>query len=215
MSHKLPRLERSVDPCTPRKPAEHMAADAALLDKAAASHHSQMRIYTWFAPAVTYGYTIKESQLSGLQSFIGSRPTAQRPTGGGLVEHEPLDEKSHGEITFALAIPRAVIQQIPELRRASETYCWLHQRMGEALESFGIKTTLVPASTSPPAREKDAVSICFRDPVPGDILDANSGAKICGGAQRRTRLGLLHQGSIKVNGIEPAELAAAMAKSLS
>jgi lipoate-protein ligase A len=41
--------------------------------------------------------------------------------------------------------------------------------------------------------------MCFENPVEYDVMDA-AGEKLAGAAQRRTKLGLLHQGSVATTG---------------
>src|SRR4029077_16539069 len=58
-----------------------------------------------------------------------------------------------------------------------------------ALREIGIVSALVETETS---KNSDA---CFANPVVSDVME--SGRKIAGAAQRKTRSGLLHQGSIQ------------------
>jgi len=99
-------------------------------------------------------------------ALAGERPFVRRYTGGGLVDH------AH-DATYTIVLPRA--HPWMELSMP-ESYCLVHQ--GE----------LTP---QPHAIESEA---CFAKPVRHDIV---AGAqKLSGAAQRRTREGLLHQGSI-------------------
>ena len=50
--------------------------------------------------------------------------------------------------------------------------------------------------------------VCFKDPSRYDLL--SEGGKQAGAAQRRTNLGLLHQGSIRLGSIPHERLAAAL-----
>jgi lipoate-protein ligase A len=48
--------------------------------------------------------------------------------------------------------------------------------------------------------EETGGALCFQNPVEHDVMDCD-GRKLAGAGQRRTRFGLLHQGSVAVGGI--------------
>jgi len=149
-------------------PARNMAVDEALLREV---REPVLRIYEWNIPAVSLGY---------FQSFAlaGERPFIRRYTGGGLVDHDH-------DMTYTIVLPRA--HPWMELS-APDSYCMIHRGVQAALAACGIQSELTPeASTA----ESDS---CFAKPVRFDVMAA--GSKLSGAAQRRTREGLLHQGSI-------------------
>lgn len=149
-------------------PARNMAIDEALLRHV---REPVLRLYEWSVPAVSLGYF----QAAGL---AGERPFVRRYTGGGLVDH------AH-DVTYTLVLPRA--HPWMEMS-APESYCHIHRGVQAALAACGIMSELTPA-----AHEVESHA-CFAKPVKFDIV-APSG-KLSGAAQRRTREGLLHQGSI-------------------
>ena len=149
-------------------PTRNMAVDEALLRNVIAP---VLRIYEWNVPAVSLGY-FQPSALAG------ERPFVRRYTGGGLVDH------AH-DVTYTIVLPRA--HPWMEMS-APESYCHIHRGVQAALKACGIVSELTPASHDV---ESDA---CFAKPVKFDIV-APTG-KLSGAAQRRTREGLLHQGSI-------------------
>jgi hypothetical protein len=61
--------------------------------------------------------------------------------------------------------------------------------LGSALREIGIVSALVQTEAT---KSSDA---CFANPVVSDVIE--NGRKIAGAAQRKTRSGLLHQGSIQ------------------
>jgi lipoate-protein ligase A len=152
----------------PASPARNMAVDEALLREA---REPVLRIYEWSVPAVSLGY-FQPAALAG------ERPFVRRYTGGGLVDH------AH-DVTYTLVLPRK--HPWMELS-APDSYCHVHQGVQAALAACGIDSELTPAAH---AIESDA---CFAKPVRFDIVAAER--KLSGAAQRRTREGLLHQGSI-------------------
>jgi lipoate-protein ligase A len=145
-----------------------MAVDEALLREV---REPVLRIYEWSVPAVSLGY---------FQPFAlaGERPFIRRYTGGGLVDH------AH-DVTYTIVLPRA--HPWMELS-APDSYCTIHRGVQAVLAACGIAAELTPEAS---AVESEA---CFVKPVRFDIV-APSG-KLSGAAQRRTREGLLHQGSI-------------------
>ena len=149
-------------------PARNMAVDEALLRNVSAP---VLRIYEWSVPAVSLGY-FQPSALAG------DRPFVRRYTGGGLVDH------AH-DVTYTIVLPRA--HPWMEMS-APESYCHIHRGVQAALKACGIVSELTPS-----AHDVESHA-CFAKPVKFDIV-APTG-KLSGAAQRRTREGLLHQGSI-------------------
>ena len=149
-------------------PTRNMAVDEALLRNVSMP---VLRIYEWSVPAVSLGY-FQPSALAG------ERPFVRRYTGGGLVDH------AH-DVTYTIVLPRA--HPWMEMS-APESYCHIHRGVQAALKACGIVSELTPAAHDV---QSDA---CFAKPVKFDIV-APTG-KLSGAAQRRTREGLLHQGSI-------------------
>ncbi|MEM9080458.1 MAG: hypothetical protein AAGC74_07205 [Verrucomicrobiota bacterium] len=135
-----------------------------------------LRLYSWSGNWASYGYFQKEPEVRA--HFTGHDISlVQRPTGGGIVDHRQ-------DFTYSLILPKThPLLKIPR----SHSYCEIHKILQKALP---IETILASESTRGPA--------CFQAPVPGDLLDS-SGNKIAGAAQRRTRQGLLHQGSLLIN----------------
>jgi lipoate-protein ligase A len=152
----------------PASPARNMAIDEALLREV---RQPVLRIYEWSVPAVSLGY-FQPAALAGERPFI------RRYTGGGLVDH------AH-DVTYTIVLPRAH----PWLDlSAPESYCTIHQGVQAALAACGIESELMPSASTV---ESEA---CFVKPVKFDLVSPVG--KLSGAAQRRTREGMLHQGSI-------------------
>lgn len=157
-----------------RSPPMNMAVDEALLQTAIVP---ALRFYQWHGPAVSFGYF---SRIAEVRELAGSRELVRRWTGGGIVMH------GH-DLTYAFVIPAG-----HELHRTSarEIYAFVHRTISSVFARNGVAAML--AATATP-RVSDA---CFANPVRADVLVG--GRKIVGAAQRRTRAGLLQQGSIQV-----------------
>jgi len=150
-------------------PARNMAIDEALLREV---REPVLRLYEWDVPAVSLGYFQPAALAPAKRLFV------RRYTGGGLVDH------AH-DITYTIVLPRA--HEWMKLS-APDSYCHIHRGVQAVLEACGIKSELTPTAQDV---ESEA---CFAKPVRFDIVDG--AAKLSGAAQRRTREGLLHQGSI-------------------
>ena len=157
-------------------PAENMAWDEALLEAAPQLGQSVLRFYGWTEPAATFGYFQKFSDVERMTEL---RPLIRRPTGGGLVPHD-------ADWTYSLAFPPD--DPWYELK-AVESYRRVHEWVQSALTNAGLATELSPCC------RKEAPGQCFIGAEQFDVLWQNR--KIAGAAQRRTRDGLLIQGSIQ------------------
>jgi lipoate-protein ligase A len=153
--------------------AANMALDEALLQTAGERGRAVLRVYGWTRPAVSFGYSQKFPA-----EFAGRFEIVRRPTGGGIVYHGD-------DTTYTVVTPAA--HRLCAMS-AREAYCVLHRAVAAALKA---SLQLCAGAASPRGQYE-----CFANPVPGDVM---AGArKLAGGAQRRTRCGLLHQGSIAV-----------------
>ncbi len=154
--------------------ATNMAVDEALLLEAAQRELPLLRVYSWARPAVSIGYFQKfPAHLAGTYEIV------RRPTGGGLVYHGD-------DTTYTVVVPPSHrVFRLP----VSDAYCIIHKAVAAALD---MQANLFDESTRSPRGSYR----CFESPVQGDVVAG--GRKLAGGAQRRTRWGLLHQGSIAV-----------------
>ena len=151
-------------------PARNMAIDESLL------RHIQspvLRIYSWDQPCISIGY-FQKAQLAP-----ADRPMIRRYTGGGMVKHG-------SDLTYTLVFPAS-----HPLTTAGTlaSYKAVHQAIAQAIQDSGTPCHL---ATGQPKEDDPA---CFLKPVPADVLDS-AGHKLAGAAQRRTKRGCLHQGSI-------------------
>lgn len=175
----------------------NMALDEAI---ARLSPAPALRVYAWPRGEATFGYAQSHSAARALAPDV---PLTRRLTGGGLVRHG-------ADLTLTIFIPRGVAA-FPDNIRAG--YRFLHGLLRDTLRLLGVEAVLSPDRPPGP--------VCFEAPVCDDlILPGPGGAvKIAGGAQRRLREGLLHQGSLNTPLFPPeadnaARLAQAFAAAL-
>ncbi|HEX7518000.1 MAG TPA: hypothetical protein VF345_12045 [Chthoniobacterales bacterium] len=161
------------DDSEPRTAALNMALDEALLESATSP---TLRFYRWQGPALSFGYF---GSYAGVADQRGDRDIVRRWTGGGVVPHGD-------DLTYSVIIPASH----PFFSRSSlAIYSDLHDAIRGALKANGIDATLAN-SVSPKVSEN-----CFANAVRADVI--SEGQKIAGAAHRRSRAGLLHQGSIQ------------------
>lgn len=157
----------------PHPAAFNMALDEVLLRRL---ENPLLRIYRWCRPAVSFGYF---ERFAGVKTEHPGREPVRRWTGGGVV--------AHGEdLTYSLLVPSAS----PFLRlRTADSYRAIHEGIARALNRAGVAVTMAGAD------DPKISQACFENATRHDIL--RDGLKIAGAAQRRTKFGLLHQGSLQ------------------
>jgi lipoate-protein ligase A len=154
-----------------RSAAMNMGIDEALLEFA---NKPSLRFYRWDHPALSFGYFGRFADVEN-----EPRDLVRRWTGGGIV--------LHGEdLTYSLVIPSSD----PAFAESSiSIYEQIHHALGAGLVASGQQAEL--ASIAVPKISES----CFANPVRADVM--SKGRKVAGAAQRRTRRGLLQQGSIQ------------------
>jgi lipoate-protein ligase A len=158
----------------PVSAAMNMAIDEALLEQATLP---ALRFYGWRQPSLSFGYFNKFAEIAG---EADDRELVRRWTGGGTVPHGE-------DLTYSLVTPAT---EAAAALGSSAIYAALHAAIRDALREEGKTAHLAPEA-APKISEA-----CFANPVRNDVLLDER--KIAGAAQRRTRGGFLHQGSIQL-----------------
>ena len=165
--------------------AMNMAIDEALLETAVGP---TIRFYRWRSPALSFGYFGKFSDVT---IYAAKRDLVRRWTGGGIVFHGD-------DLTYSIAIPA----NDPVFDQSSiAVYEKIHRALCEGLNKIGTQAVVAGGVDpgGPVVGMRAAASAsgynCFANPVRADVM--MDGRKIAGAAQRRTRRGLLQQGSIQ------------------
>jgi lipoate-protein ligase A len=160
-----------------------MAADEALLETAAARGRPLLRLYGWETAAVTIGYP--QPHAAAPAGWIAIR----RPTGGGVVYHDH-------DVTYTVVVPAG--HWLTGTDRL-QSYAFINRAVLAGLERLAIAGSL--AREDIPGHIDRRTMVCFTTPTRYDILAGDR--KLAGSAQRRTRHGILHQGSIHFGGPAP------------
>jgi lipoyl(octanoyl) transferase len=153
-----------------RSAALNMAIDEALLERAT---QPTIRFYRWDHPALSFGYF---GVFSDVVNHESERDIVRRWTGGGIVFHG-------NDLTYSIVIPA----NDPAFAESSRS---IYEKTHRAIQSALGSDAQLASIASPKISES-----CFANPVRADVL--LNGRKVAGAAQRRTRRGLLQQGSIQ------------------
>jgi len=156
-----------------RSAAMNMAIDEALLEMA---DIPAIRFYRWHSPALSFGYF---GRFADVVDYAAQRDLVRRWTGGGIVLHGD-------DLTYSVIIPA---RDSLFVHSSISIYTSVHSAIRNALVASGERAQMAP-NESPRVSES-----CFANPVRADVMV--NGRKVAGAAQRRTRAGLLHQGSIQ------------------
>ncbi len=171
----LPELMLWRDPIT-RSGEECMAVDEVLLEW---QGPSIMRCYVWQVPTVTYGFFDCEEEARRI--FDNSTlHYVRRWTGGGIVDHR-------FDIPFTLVLRK---QDGAERPASSVLYRVIHGALAQVMHDCGVEGIMLSHDAPHGGRA------CFTSPVESDLVSPN-GCKLAGGGQRRSKNGILHQGSIQ------------------
>ncbi|MFD0893642.1 hypothetical protein KBB96_07145 [Luteolibacter ambystomatis] len=152
---------------------ENMAVDEWLHETAL---QPVLRVYRWQPGWGSLGYF---GALAEARNSFPELSWVRRWTGGGTVDHRV-------DWTYTLVVPT---EEELATARGAESYRVIHAALAEVLPQEGWNVRLADGSL-----ETGAAS-CFENPVCHDLVD-EAGRKIAGAGQRRTRNGLLHQGSV-------------------
>lgn len=160
--------------------AENMEMDSRLLHAMQPEDPPLLRLYEWIGPCATYGYFINPDQFFASDTNLS---IARRPTGGGIIFHL-------FDLTFSVFIPAL---HPSYTTHTMDTYHFVNERVRLALAPLLSEvSTLLPHEPEP--ENPHCTHFCMAKPTRYDIVIG--GKKIGGGAQRRTKNGVLHQGSI-------------------
>lgn len=174
----------------------NMEQDIKLLEGLSANPTPLVHFYEWERESATYGHFLNPSSFVNLKALSDyGLELARRPTGGGLVFHLT-------DFAFSIVIPSsypgyssntlesyAFVNQI--VAKVVSPFLRQHQPslwMGEGCciqDPLSVKEN---RSTSP--------SFCMAKPTKYDVMVG--GKKVGGAAQRRTKFGFLHQGTISL-----------------
>jgi lipoate-protein ligase A len=160
---------------------ENMQWDAQLLKELGQKSKPILHLYEWERPSVTYGYFIRPETVLDLdEAKKRGLDLARRPTGGGVVFHL-------WDLAFSVLVPaRSPLFSVETL----DNYRLINGVVQEMVSKWLGKEVEL-------ARMEEARSdFCMAGPTKYDVV--MGGKKVAGAAQRKTRDGFLHQGTISL-----------------
>lgn len=166
-------------------PQAIMDLDAKFLDAIDFYDRPVLHLYEWETSCLTYGYFIKPEQfihVNKLEEY--GLKMARRPTGGGIVFHLT-------DFAFSLLIPH----HYPHFSTNTlENYAfvnnWVKKALAPLLGDFQAALCEVKKD------QELSLSFCMAKPTCFDLVIGQK--KLGGAAQRKTKKGLLHQGTISL-----------------
>lgn len=169
-------------------PEEIMSKDAALLEGLQSSPYPLLHFYDWKGDCATHGYFTNPADYLHLSEVEASGlHLARRPTGGGIIFHLT-------DFAFSLLVPAAH----PHFSlNTLDNYAYINRKIAQAigrLTGQQVQPELWMAALC--SQDRSCSSFCMAQPTPYDLMI--QGKKVGGAAQRRTRWGYLHQGSLSL-----------------
>lgn len=174
---------------------ENMATDLWLFEEFN-SCDPIFRHYGWKKEEITFGYGQNWNWVKN-QKIVNAMKLTRRPTGGGIVKHGC-------DWTYMLILPQGHSSfSIPAL----DLYEKVHFLIGEALNIQGYATSLMPCP-SKGSQAKGIPGNCFLEPVGRDLMSEDGSSKLAGAAMKRTRKGILIQGTLDLSGFPNLDMKA-------
>lgn len=160
-----------------------MDQDQQLLQNLRCDSSPLIHFYEWAGDSVTYGYFMDPYRLLN-RDVIEKRQLhlARRPTGGGITFHL-------FDFAFSILVPASH----PHFSiNTLDNYLFINKLVAEAIHPFTGKVEFLIDDRQPISEACSC--FCMAKPTKYDIM--LQGCKVGGAAQRRTKQGYLHQGSI-------------------
>ncbi len=162
----------------------NMELDAQLLENLGSQEKPILHLYEWEKESATFGYFVKPEELLNLEEAEKRGiDLARRPTGGGVVFHM-------WDLAFSVLVPaKSPLFSTNTL----DNYNLVNRVVKDVVQKFiGEEMSLTPDDA--PFQDLTCTHFCMARPTKYDVM--LQGKKIAGAAQRKTKDGFLHQGTI-------------------
>lgn len=165
--------------------AENMALDEGLLSDLQYEHVAILHFYDWKYPSATYGYFVDPEKFFFMEEVkkIGL-DLARRPTGGGILFH-------HVDFAFSVLVPAT---HPAFSQKQLENYEFVNIGVSNALKKIINKPMKLLENSQ--NDDEECKNFCMATPTKYDVIIDEK--KIGGAAQRNTKYGYLHQGTISI-----------------
>lgn len=159
----------------------NMEMDSLMLKGLEGSQEAILHFYEWKTPSATYGYFVDPYKYLKRDCPLS---LARRSTGGGVIFHLT-------DLAFSALIPASYSQFSVN---TMDNYHFINERVSRALRQFDASIEPYLLAKEPESLSEACCGFCMAKPTQYDVMV--DGRKVAGGAQRRTRYGYLHQGSV-------------------
>ena len=167
---------------------ENMSIDTDLLKNLDPRGEPILHLYEWEGDSATYGHFINPANFLNLEEAQNHNLTlAKRPTGGGIVFHIC-------DFAFSILVPSGCSSFSIN---TMDNYAYVNNLVIRAIkknQGEGCYPQLLPLEPQP--LDEQSRHFCMAKPTRYDVM--LEGKKIGGAAQRRTKKGFLHQGTISL-----------------
>lgn len=173
---------------TPEEKADViMEKDRLLLENLGNAKNPILHFYRWKGPSATYGYFLNPKDFFVDEGVQKEKLTlARRPTGGGIIFHL-------WDFAFSALIPAA---HPAFSHNTLQNYATINLRVLAAVEEFLQARGCELTPEDGKILGEGCANFCMAKPTKYDVM--LKGKKIAGAAQRKTKEGFLHQGSISL-----------------
>jgi lipoate-protein ligase A len=167
---------------------ENMLLDAELLENGDAYSCPILHFYEWAGESATYGHFIDPAKFLDLNRAQDlSLQLAQRPTGGGIVFHI-------WDMAFSVLVPASCSAFSMD---TLENYAFVNNAVLAAVNEFLDGKPLLSLTPDDfTSWDANCGHFCMAKPTKYDVMW--EGKKIAGAAQRKTKKGFLHQGTVSL-----------------
>jgi lipoate-protein ligase A len=168
---------------------DNMMQDRYLLQNLSRHTSPILHFYDWEGPSATYGHFIDPLRYFNHEALaLGKINVARRPTGGGIIFHTC-------DYAFSVLVPSSH----PSFSiNTLENYGLINRAVIEAVHLFlneeCLEQRIALLAKSPKPLHSSCQNFCMAQPTQYDVMI--EGRKVGGAAQRRTKDGFLHQGTI-------------------
>lgn len=167
---------------------ENMAIDYAFLRDLPNIQQPILHLYDWEGESATFGHFLDPYKYLDRNAVKNQGlQLAKRPTGGGIIFHLT-------DFAYSLLIPASHPNYSVN---TLQNYAFVNNIIAKVMQKF-LGTNEVPnlLQSEPQISNPYAKHFCMAQPTQYDVMWG--GKKIGGGAQRRTKYGFLHQGTISL-----------------
>jgi len=167
---------------------KNMDIDCTLLEDAVNTKTPIIHFYEWEGSCATHGYFSKPEQFLDMNQVMAhGLNLGKRPTGGGIIFHLT-------DLAFSTIVPAS---HPAYSLNTLENYAFINNAVIHAIHKFtGNHLNAALYGSSPEQRDSLSNKFCMAKATQYDVMI--EGKKVGGAAQRRTKDGFLHQGSISL-----------------